>query len=281
MGIGAALGAVLSGVGDGMEKQAVMDDANQRQQQAANLQYQRDLALENLRAQNQSAAAVQTSQLQDTRDANHQARAFAYDTGTAQQKQTYEQQNIRLKGSIDLSNDKQLEAVKQRYKLTDIQAQSMADLQKDLAVAGQTADHWGVTTDGRMVAFNKQGGVLRYSANPGSFIPSGESQNGSDTGLGIGGATGSIAGEQANRGNGGGGGNTPAPAAKPAAKPTSSNAPAKAPAADNTILGQLSRLPPPPDGQVGRTMTGPNGYKARWNGKQWVLMDVTGVPGGR
>jgi hypothetical protein len=59
-----------------------------------------------------------------------------------------------------------------------------------------------------MVAFNKQGGVLRYSQSPGSFVPSGESR--SDTGD----ETGSITGEVASRGIGGA-----APAAKsPVAK---------------------------------------------------------------
>jgi hypothetical protein len=213
-GIGQIIGGALQGYGEGLEKQET----------AAQLQYQRDMALEQLRATNQSASAVQQSQLTDERDASHQAREFAYGTSKEAQKQTYEQSNIRLKGSIDLSNDKQLEAVKQRYKLTDIQAQSMADIQKDVAVAGQTVDHWAVTTDGKMVAFNKQGGVLRYSENPGSFIPSGESQNGSDTGVGIGGATGgSIAGERSARGS------TPAPAAqqKPTAQKGSSAAPAQ------------------------------------------------------
>jgi hypothetical protein len=33
-----------------------------------------------------------------------------------------------------------------------------------------------VTTDGKIVAFNKNGDVLRYSANEGSFNPTGKSE---------------------------------------------------------------------------------------------------------
>jgi hypothetical protein len=79
----------------------------------------------------------------------------------------------QLRGTIDLNNTKVIEQLKHTYSISEDQVKSALDLQKELALAGQTVDHWAVTTDGKMVAFNKQGGVLRTSAHPGSFVPTG------------------------------------------------------------------------------------------------------------
>jgi hypothetical protein len=213
MGIGQVIGGALSGLGEGLEKQSILNDENQRQARLQQATTDREMALAHLNAS-----------LTDQHDAAHQAREFAYGTATNAQKQGFEQQNIRLKGSVDLSNDTVIEGLKSKYNITEDQIKSMLDLKNQLTVAGQTADHWGVTTDGRMVAFNKQGGVLRYSANPGSFVPSGESM--SDSGGGVG----TIDGEAASRGGGNaaGGSSSPKPAA--ATKPTGQ------PSADQTRL---------------------------------------------
>jgi hypothetical protein len=160
---------------------------------------------------------------------------FRYGTATEQQKQGYEQQNIVLKGKIDLSNSATIEGLKNKYALSEDALKAALDLQNNLKLAGVTADHWAVTTDGKMVAFNKQGGVLRYSANPGSFIPSGESK--SDDGLGGLGGDGSISGERASRG---GTGKAPAKsAAAPSAKPSSSG---DIPGARGAALAKLGNV---------------------------------------
>jgi hypothetical protein len=58
---------------------------------------------------------------------------------TNAQKQGFEQQNIRLKGSVDLTNDKTIEGLKHQYNISEDQIKSALDLKKELAVAGQTA----------------------------------------------------------------------------------------------------------------------------------------------
>jgi hypothetical protein len=230
MGIGQIIGGALSGLGEGLEKQTILNNEDARQQRLQEATSAREMALANL-----------NSHLQDTRDANHQARDFAYGTATNAQKQGFEQQNIRLKGSVDLTNDKTIEGLKHQYNISEDQIKSMLDLKKDLAVAGQTADHWGVTTDGRMVAFNKQGGVLRYSANPGSFVPSGESLSDGGTGVGT------IDGEAASRNGAGGVSSTATPAAstKPTGQSSPDQARVKADALANlgNIYAQISANP--------------------------------------
>lgn len=196
MGIGQIIGGALAGYGDGLQQQTLLNNENQRQEQLAELTAAREQALASLQHGYKMDEQQSENAAVDQRDANHQARDFAYSSATNTQKQAFEQQNIRLKGNVDLTNDKTIAALRNQYSLNEDQVKSMLELKNQLAVAGQTADHWGVTTDGRMVAFNKQGGVLRYSENKGSFIPSGESQNGDDS---LGGA-GTIAGERGSRG---------------------------------------------------------------------------------
>jgi hypothetical protein len=158
---------------------------------------------------------------------------------------------IVLKG-IDLNNSKELEGVKHTYKLDEDQAQSLVTMQKELAIAGITADHYAVNTDGRMTAFNKLGGVLKVS-QPGQFPLPPKQETLGDL-LGEGDTSQGSSGSQA----------------RTAAAPTPKLAAPPKPA--NSLLTQLASAPPPPDGQVGRTMTGPNGATAKWNGKTWVLV---------
>jgi hypothetical protein len=214
-GIGYIIGGALQGIGEGLEKQTILNEDTRQKTALADLQARRDAALAALNHQYRTQEAQTAAVIDDTKDANHQARAFSYSTKETQQKQGYEQQNIVLKGKVDFQNDSAIEALKSRYHIAEGAAEDARDLQKQLALAGVTADHWEVTTDGRIVAFNKQGGVLRYSANPDSFVP----KKGDDEDL-TGGGT--IGAERANRGGGS--------AAKPAAKsnPTGQQSPDQA-----------------------------------------------------
>jgi hypothetical protein len=100
-----------------------------------------------------------------------------------------------------------------------------ADAQGQLGqVLPGTVDHWDVTSDGKMVAFNKQGKVLAASSHPGSFNPSNQPKNEDD-------GDGSISGQRAAR-NG-----KPAPAA---AEPAPSKAPS--PGSSNIKAQALANL---------------------------------------
>jgi hypothetical protein len=172
MGIGQVIGGALSGFGEGLEKQSILNAEDARQTRLQEATTAREMALANL-----------NSRLQDDRDANHQAREFAYGTRDQRQKAGLRPGQHPAQG-LDRPHQRHghrgAQAQPQRQRGPTIK--SALDLKKELAVAGQTVDHWAVTTDGKMVAFNKQGGVLRYSQNPGSFVPSGESM--SDSGGG-------------------------------------------------------------------------------------------------
>jgi hypothetical protein len=203
-GIGMFLGAALQGAGEGL---AAQSEQNYKTN-LVEMQAKRDAALAALNHQYRTEEIQTTGSVNDTLDSHKRARDFAYDTAQAEQKQGYEQQNIVLKGKIDLQNDTQLEGLKHKYNLSEQAADDARQLDHDLKVAHITADHWAVTTDGKLVAFNKNGQVISSSTNPGSFVPTGTSvsESGGDD-------TGTIAGAKAARGIGGA-------TAKPQTKPT-------------------------------------------------------------
>jgi hypothetical protein len=208
-GIGYIIGGALQGFGEGMAAQADQDYKTS----LVEAQARRDAALEALRHQNRTDELQTESGLVDTRDANHQAREFGYGTKRDQQKQGYEQTNIVLKGKVDFQNDAALAKLRSQYNITEGAAHDARELQKQLTLNGVTADHWAVTTDGKIVAFNKNGDVLKYSAHEGSFNPTGSSDEGDLPG------DGTIAGERGNRGAG----TTPAPKAQ--ARPSGQQSP--------------------------------------------------------
>jgi hypothetical protein len=168
------LGGLLGGAG-----QAITNEAEQRRQDALSA-LKRQYEVED---RNYNAAA----DLAKSKQAGENALAVVRATGTENRstevvKTQADAYLARLKGSIDLSNTTQIKALEHTYNVSEETVRAALDLKKQLAVAGQTVDHWAVTTDGKMVAFNKQGGVLRYSQNPGSFVPDGESISPDDTG---------------------------------------------------------------------------------------------------
>jgi hypothetical protein len=142
-----------------------------------------------------------------------------------------------------------------------VQAKALADYETQARINHTTPDHYEKTTDGRIVIWNKDGSTRGALGPDGQFIPSGESISESDDG----GVTGTVSGERASRT---GSSSTAAPKPSAAKKAPDGN--------KGSALSQLAKLPPPPGGRVGATATGPNGLKATWNGKMWVLADVNG-----
>lgn len=246
-GIGRVLGGLLTGAGEGLEKQSMVDMQAKRDSALAEMQARRETALAALNHQYRVSEATTTADLTDRNAGRNDARDFAYGTKKADQKFT---QDKALK-AIDFSNSASLEGLKHKYNLSEGAADDARTLDHDLKVAGVTVDHWEVTTDGRLTAYNKQGQLLSHTSVPGNFVPDGTKAGDDDEG-------GTIASAAAARG--GGGAKKPEAKTKPTAQGGSS------------VLSQLARMPPPPDGQVGRTMTGPNGMKARWTGKTWELV---------
>lgn len=130
--------------------------------------------------------------------------------------QQYEERLIRLRAEEQRKTDthqggitRSLETLKHQFNLSEAQAKVAMDLEADLKKAGQTVDHWEVTTDGKLVGVSATGQVIARSSNAGSFIPSrgGNADEGDDSG-------GTIAGARARTG----GGETPT-AAKPTPAP--------------------------------------------------------------
>lgn len=155
-GIGRALGGALMGFGEGLEKQTL-----------ANMQERQAIALENLRASNQSAAQATQYDLADRNASRDDARGAA--NKAVETAQTFKQ-TVTLK-NIDFSNTTKLEGLKHKYNLAEGAADDARTLDHDLKLNGVTADHWEVTTGGRLVAYNKNGEILGQSS-PGRFVPS-------------------------------------------------------------------------------------------------------------
>lgn len=229
-GIGRAIGAVLTGVGDGMEKQATLDYQTRRD----DLANARAIALENLRHEYKGQEQTAQYDLSDRNAARDDARGFSYGTQTKAQEHGQRVEEITLKGNIDLSNDKAIEEVKNTYQLGQIQAKALADYQHDALLNHTTPDHYEKTTDGRIVIWNKDGSTRGALGPDGQFIPSGASESTSHSDDGEGGT---ISDTIAARGGGGGEPATGQP--QPKSKP-----PAQASSGSANIKGQaLARLP--------------------------------------
>jgi hypothetical protein len=133
------------------------------------------------------------------------------------------------------------------------------DLQHDITIKKIDFDRAVFSTDGQMQQVMKNGNVVSKGPT-GAYNPSGTSTDDLGDYLNTGG---DVSGSSISGGTG-----------RTAAQPTPKLA------SQGSILSQLAKAPPPPDGRVGRTMTGPGGAVATWNGKTWVLNDV-GPSGGR
>jgi hypothetical protein len=163
------LGGLLSGAGQAITKnadQARIDalEALKRQYQVEDRNYAADQEMQRTDAEIQGRKEIVGMTVEGN-------------IATQREKTAGDAYLAKLKGTIDLNNTKTIEALKHTYSIGEDQVKAALDLQNQLALAGQTVDHWAVTTDNRLVAFNKQGGVLRYSAHPGSFPTGGGSSD--------------------------------------------------------------------------------------------------------
>ena len=256
------LGAVLRGVGGWMVHEAQVQEEFNLAQMKADILASREVALENLRAQHQSErdATQHANELEQIDRTGEQNRLTSLTQGAVQARRDEAndardlEKSITLKG-IDLKNDTALEKFRHQNDLSEIQARAAADLQNSLTEAGQTVDRIVFTKDGRGVAYSKLGKKIGETG-AGIFNPTGSdgSEGGDDLGSYL------------NSGGRSSGSSISRTKAEPTPKLKG----------QDPVLAQLQRAPPPPDGKVGRTMTGPKGMKARWNGKQWVLEDING-----
>lgn len=216
------LGGLLQGAG-----QAITNNANAAREQALlNLrrQYQiedRNYAADQEMAKTKAEIEGRKELVQETGEQNRKTEAV---------KSAGDAFLARLKGSIDLNNDKTIEALKHQYNISEAEVKAGLDLKNQLAEAGQTVDHWDITSDGRMVAFNKKGEVLKYSANPGSFNPAHKPEDDGDDGGGtIGGARAARSGT--------------APAPKKQASPGTANVKAQALAQLGNLVAEIAANP--------------------------------------
>lgn len=83
---------------------------------------------------------------------------------------------LEIKGDIDLSHDKAIEALKHNYNLDEITARSLADTQHDLKIAHITPDHYEVGQNGQIVIWKKDGTAF-VRGTGGDFVPKGSSED--------------------------------------------------------------------------------------------------------
>lgn len=149
-----------------------------------------------------------------------------------------DRKTAKFKGGIDLSHDTQIEAIRHKYNLSEIQARSLADYQKEAKLNHSTPDHYEVAANGQIVIWNKDGTTRGAIGADGQFVAKSSGDDSLDLG-----------------GTGGGTGSQPAPAPK---------ATAKAPTADQEnvrrkALADLGNL-------YGKVRTDPDKYKSQYPG---------------
>jgi hypothetical protein len=84
-----------------------------------------------------------------------------------------DRKTAEIKGNIDLSHDTQIEAIKHKYSLTEIQATAIAAYQKDAKLNHMQPDHYEKTADGHIVIWNKDGTTRGAIGTDGQFVPPG------------------------------------------------------------------------------------------------------------
>jgi hypothetical protein len=215
MSFGAVLGGALQGIGAGLAQQqrAKADTA------AADVAHRREEYLLKLRGQIASDATVQQGQIArdnlavkyDFEDRND-ARTSERDTSKAIIVGNNTSANAVKLEQVKTANDRMIEGVKSRYRMTEQQQKAALDLSNDATRAGQEVGETRVAVDGSMVLYSKNGQVIRRSG-AGMFTPNGAKATGTE---------GSTAIERARGGSPAAA--TPAPTAKPKPVPASANA---------------------------------------------------------
>jgi hypothetical protein len=166
---------------------------------------------------------------------------------TAAARGEVEQQNIKLKGSIDLSNDTAIEKLKHDHNLDEITAKSLADTQHDLKLAHITPDHYEISANGQIIIYKKDGSAY-VRGQSGDFVPKGSSDDTSFSGL---------------LGNG-----EAAPAPKAAPGPVDAPAAPKANPNGNVKAQALARLP----GLYAQAQQNPEQFRKQYPG----MFDASG-----
>jgi hypothetical protein len=173
-GLGYVLGGFLEGAGKGL----AMQGQERAAQAAADLESRRRIALENLRAENNSANSRLQADLNDRNDARATARKT---DATIVTDSARTENDIRLEGvrsSNQAANQQALARLQSSLNLTEYEKKAALDLKSELDKEGRTAARFEVTADGRMVAYSGTGQVLRASP-PGTFTPPGSKDGGS------------------------------------------------------------------------------------------------------
>jgi hypothetical protein len=255
---------VLAGIGSYLVKEGELNEQAARD----DLLFRRQVALEQVKEQylERASARDHTERLDEiSATAAENRRTALYEGVVADRRDSSKaardlQHDITLK-KIDFSNSTSLEKLKSKLNMNEAQFTDFLKQKSDAEAAGQKVNRVVFSKNGQLQLVMDNGDI--HSKGPsGAYNPSGADTTGADLGdyLNSGGA---VSGSSISRTEA-----QPTPSAGIAPV-----APAQPP---GSVMSQLSRLPPPPDGKVGRTMTGPNGMKASWNGKVWVLADVNG-----
>lgn len=202
-GIGRIIGGALVGLGEGMEKQTIVNE----RQRIADMENQRAIALENLRASNTRANATNQYDLADRNNARDSARDFGYGTQKVAQEQGFKATDREDEQAHDVT----LKNLEHKHKLSEDQANDVRDFAEEAKKAGTYIDRSEIMADGRMVVWTKTG-TSRIIGQPGSFVPKGSGSDDEDGGT--------ISEARSSRGIGGAaGGAAPAPAPAPQTKP--------------------------------------------------------------
>lgn len=158
-GLGSILGGALSGFGAGMAKQGEMDFEQRRQ-----------MALENMRQQNQQANIRAQGEEQRT---TQEAGAKLDDWRDARSNERRTKSTIAI-NEVQAANERALAAFRSSLEIDQYQSKAATDLANELAAAGKTVGKYEVANDGSIWAYSKTGTVLGKS-KPGKFAPPGTS----------------------------------------------------------------------------------------------------------
>jgi hypothetical protein len=248
---------VLAGIGSYLVKEGELNEQAARD----DLLFRRQVALEQVKEQylERASARDHTERLDEITTTAAENRRTAMVEGVIKSRTDEASDNRDLQKAltlkkVDLANDEKMEKLRASLGIQKSQWDSMLTQAREDHAANSQIDHWAVDNSGALVGYSKGGKKIGRTGEGAFPVPV---PGGSDPFDGYLPPTPSSA--------------RTAPQATPAG--IAPVAPSQPP---GSIMSQLSRLPPPPDGKVGRTMTGPNGMKASWNGKVWVLADVNG-----
>lgn len=175
MGLAYIAGGMLQDVGQGMVQAGQITASQRWEQWKIRLAETRKIADDERAFQNADRLNENSQIRQAERERLKDERTI---TGQTKVKTIENQGRIALE-QVEQSNRIALEGVKHGNNLSEIQAKAAADMNAELTKAGVIVDHYDVTTDGQLVAFNKKGDAIKHS-QPGLYNPSRQSDPGLD-----------------------------------------------------------------------------------------------------